>query len=1291
MGEKGKKFALSGSLYLGEKGNADQESISSELSLQKSKMSFSSLQDFKGKTIANYRMGTKLESVASYENFCQANGQTCKNLYKMLIQRKLPIYFAINLKNPKERILAIHAFHFLILAEVGRDRDDALAPIYCLGKIHHVYDLRSNQIFQAVLSGKFLLYIVRSRIQVYDLFENTSLEASLKGKYLLLRPAHQNEMKELVDMISYGTVFKALRILENQKFEECIVGSIDRYIVEKLLGKGGMGCVFKAYDPKTDRTLAFKITLIDLRESSELQRRFDTEIKIQAKLDRHDSIASIYDCGILEIGEKIYPYLTMEYIEGIDLKTWLEKQQEISCVNAAEIICKIAQALFYVHGQNIIHRDLKLANIMLRKSDPRRPCLMDFGLAKSTDYPQYSQDGALIGTPLYMSPEQVKGEKIDHRVDQYSLAICLYELLTGKIPFSPSQNLHSLYRRIREETPVPPSQMRENLPKTLENICLKALEKNRENRYPSLKEFIFDLKCFLDGKSVKVKKIKKSPKRRLARGKVSRKNRWIFPVLSISLLLIVSIIIFSQKKETFQKRGLVKSKKSKENPKTSPASKEKIQAKLLKIDALLIQGKAKRSEIVNYIQARNYRLAYESCERAFAHAREAKKILYDLSGRYPKRKKENLSFLLSLQRIKKYQILPVLPVKRSEFSIPAGHMSCIVRPSFDYTARRQIVSKTQEQIEIWSVRKKILLQKLLAQPYSQITCLSFYGEKYFAYGTNRGHVFLYQLSPFKKIAQIELVAKKNKSKYKEIRSIAFDQNKNLFVSNISYTMLYHIQTHEKVFLKNYGDKNADCLFGPKGEWLVVKGSNSRASLLFRTENLWRKVFTRRKLSMQARAFRFSPDRNLLAYGVGNDLKLYDLKKKKEYRTFAGHKNQIQQTSWSPDNRLLVSLDARGMMIVWGVEKGEKILEMSIKDARSISIASKRGKNFLRIWTVQKAITYELEPSLGRKFSPPMQAKSILKMIQFRMVNSNIDGVGLEMNPRNEKEIIGYVGPFILGCYGKSIGQLGKQYEPSISFPRINITQRVKDMTFSSDGKLAAAVSKHHCQIWDMSDSKKIRLAKLYIGKRAGNCLAFHPKDSNILFIGKETFVLVLKFQRKKNSLKLLQKKTLPGSLNAKAICLNSEGTFLAAGGDNGFLLWKFRHKRLQADLFLSEVQKEINDIRALSFTSANTLAIAAGDTKSTLILWDYTKLEGNRIVHQKDWNASIKKIGYNPREKLYEVISNLSIVLYDPKTQENFELLPGYSKFPANISQNRYLAFRSKNFQVLLFDIGLRK
>jgi CheY-like chemotaxis protein len=260
---------------------------------------------------------------------------------------------------------------------------------------------------------------------------------------------------------------------QSASFEEG--GRFGNYQIKSKIGQGGMGAVYKVYDAALDRHVALKVVLPSHELSPSQKERFIREARAIAKI-RHPNIVSVY-----EIGEKPQSYFTMDLIEGQNLGEII-KAARMDIKRACRITAKLASALHEAHAKGIVHRDLKPSNIMINEAD--EPLLMDFGLAKmETEEEQLTRTGDILGTPEYMSPEQIDPNfgEIDGRSDLYSLGVILYEMLTGLPPYSGTP-IRVLWQKLNQ-LPTMPVDLNGEISKELQTVCMKAMEKTKSDRF----------------------------------------------------------------------------------------------------------------------------------------------------------------------------------------------------------------------------------------------------------------------------------------------------------------------------------------------------------------------------------------------------------------------------------------------------------------------------------------------------------------------------------------------------------------------------------------------------------------------------------------------------------------------------------------------------------------------------------------------------------------------------------------------------------------------------------------
>jgi eukaryotic-like serine/threonine-protein kinase len=273
-----------------------------------------------------------------------------------------------------------------------------------------------------------------------------------------------------------------------------------RYELDGIVGRGGMAEVFRARDIRLDRIVAVKTLREDLARDQTFQARFRREAQSAASLN-HPSIVAVYDTGEDMMGRTPVPYIVMEYVDGRTLRDLLRDDRRLLPERALEITDGVLRALDYSHRNGIVHRDIKPGNVMLTRAGDVK--VMDFGIARAVSDSQatMTQTAQVIGTAQYLSPEQARGERVDARSDLYSTGCLLYELLTGRPPFTGDSPVAIAYQHVREN-PIPPSRIDPEVPPWADSIVLRAMAKNPADRYQSAGEMRSDIQRALQGMPV---------------------------------------------------------------------------------------------------------------------------------------------------------------------------------------------------------------------------------------------------------------------------------------------------------------------------------------------------------------------------------------------------------------------------------------------------------------------------------------------------------------------------------------------------------------------------------------------------------------------------------------------------------------------------------------------------------------------------------------------------------------------------------------------------------------------
>jgi eukaryotic-like serine/threonine-protein kinase len=271
-----------------------------------------------------------------------------------------------------------------------------------------------------------------------------------------------------------------------------MISQLGRYEVLGELGQGAMGVVYKAKDPLIDRVVAIKTINLGLAmdEKEEYEGRFYQEAKAAGRLN-HPNIVTIYDVG--KSGD--VAYIAMEFLEGRELRDIMNEGVLLPVDQVLNIVAQVAQGLAYAHEHDIVHRDVKPSNIMVIHDGHVK--ITDFGIARMASSSVRTQTGMVLGSPKYMSPEQVMGKSIDQRSDIFSLGVMLYEMLTGQAPFN-GENVNAIMYQTLNAVPQPPNTLNPAVPEMVNFIVAKALAKGLEDRYQNAKDFAVDLRTCRD-------------------------------------------------------------------------------------------------------------------------------------------------------------------------------------------------------------------------------------------------------------------------------------------------------------------------------------------------------------------------------------------------------------------------------------------------------------------------------------------------------------------------------------------------------------------------------------------------------------------------------------------------------------------------------------------------------------------------------------------------------------------------------------------------------------------------
>ena len=321
--------------------------------------------------------------------------------------------------------------------------------------------------------------------------------------------------------------------------EELTTGSTfaGRYQIIEEIGKGGMGRVYKVQDTRIKEKIALKLIKPEIAKDKKTIERFNNELRLARKI-RHKNVCQMFDLG----EERGTQFITMEYVSGEDLRSSIRRFGQLPIGKSIAIVNQICEGLTEAHRQGVVHRDLKSNNIMIDNEGNVR--IMDFGIARSLEAKGITGAGVMIGTPEYMSPEQVEGKEVDQRSDIYSLGVILYEMVTGRVPFE-GDTPFTVGVKQKSEIPPNPKDINSQIPDDLNNVILRCLEKEKENRYQGVGEVRSELENIESGIPTTEKTI---PKRKpLTSREITVQfslKKFFIPAASIIAVVIIGLILW---------------------------------------------------------------------------------------------------------------------------------------------------------------------------------------------------------------------------------------------------------------------------------------------------------------------------------------------------------------------------------------------------------------------------------------------------------------------------------------------------------------------------------------------------------------------------------------------------------------------------------------------------------------------------------------------------------------------------------------------------------------------------
>jgi WD40 repeat protein len=639
--------------------------------------------------------------------------------------------------------------------------------------------------------------------------------------------------------------------------------SIPGYRVEAILGTGGMGVVFRATHLRLNRAVALKMALAGAYANPEERARFQREAEAIATL-RHPNIVQIYDVGEAQ-GR---PYFTMEILEGGTLTEHLSRTP-LPAQRSAQLVSQLADAIEVAHQKGVLHRDLKPDNILLDADD--NPKITDFGLACRMDAEAgLTRTGAVIGTPSYMAPEQARGERKEFgpAIDVYSLGAILYEVLTGRPPFRAESATETVLQVLSQE-PVSPSRLNSKVPRDLETICLKCLEKDPRRRYPSAGELADELKRFLGGEPIQA-----SPT-----GRFEQTLRWVqrhkaaSTALASILAILVLVAVGSLWAATHfrelekQQRQLAKEKGTLADENGQLAI-DKEAARLKAVDAEMREtGLRKQAEKQNEDIRHNLYLAQMNVAGVAAGSPMS-------IGRVSERLEP---WMTSRPDLRDWEWYYLHGLCHREWASLYGHSDTVHDIQWSPEGRRLASAGADSIVCIWDAESGRLITYL------------------------RAHRHVVSSSAWSPDG-------------KRLATASWD----------STVIVWDVATSKALFTLNGHAGWVQCVAWSKDGKRIASGGNDRSVRVWDAEN-GKSVAVLRGHQDTVASVSWHPDGKRLGSAARDSVGLiWDVEEAKQERSLRGHVNWINRIAWSPDGKRLATASNDQLVKVWDGSTGREL-------------------------------------------------------------------------------------------------------------------------------------------------------------------------------------------------------------------------------------------------------------------------------------------------------------------------------------------------------------------------------
>jgi eukaryotic-like serine/threonine-protein kinase len=747
-------------------------------------------------------------------------------------------------------------------------------------------------------------------------------------EYLETWGTRHPELAERLRMMDDDAVSAAGVVGTESSKRDPWLGSAVRYFGDYLLleqlGKGGMGVVYKARQVSLNRVVAVKMILAGRFADKRDVERFRVEAEAAANLD-HPGIVRIF-----EIGEyKGQQYFSMDFVEGESLESRL-KINPLPAGEAVRLMEQVARAIAYAHDRGIIHRDLKPANILVGRED--RPRVTDFGLARQVQGDSgLTTTGAILGTPAYMPPEQAEGQlgEVTVQSDVYSLGATLYALLTGRPPFQAATAWETLLQ-VQQRDPLPLRQLNPALPRDLETICAKCLEKDPRRRYGSAEELADELQRFLEGRPVQARPV----------GRAERFWRWckrepaVAALAGAAAFLLAIVAVVASVGYVGTSRALVEADRERQKAEAAlgnekaarqdaeqrrrEADREKVRADKNASKATLEKERAEKELYVNHLVCALREWETNSTPAAWQHLNACRA---DLRGW-------------------EHDYLYTLFTKNQRTFV--GHTGGVLSVAFSPDGKRIVSGSGDKTLKVWDA--KTTREILALKGHTDFVWSVAYSPdgKRIASGSSDKTVKVWDAASGQEVLTL-------KGHTNEVRSVAFSPDGKRIASsgNDTTVRVWDAASGQATLTLTGHTSVVGCVaFSPDGKRIV---SGSWDKML----RIWDATTGRELLTFSGNigavaGVAFSPDgKRIIGGGDERLLKLWDATTGREMVTLKGHIKWVTSVAFSPDGKRIVSGSWDNALMVWDATTGQGVFTLKGHIGEVLSVAfSPDGKRIV---------------------------------------------------------------------------------------------------------------------------------------------------------------------------------------------------------------------------------------------------------------------------------------------------------------------------------------------------------